>query len=219
LALALSDRRMTLYQLAFVVELPLLVFVMADPGSDFNHLIDITVLTVIVVGELWVRTAGRGRELSTIGIAISVALMLGAADVYRQSLKSDVRDAAGILAGKESTKYPTDPLAGYVSKKDSLLSEDPAVPLLMGERPLFVDAVSLRRLGLNHPSWIDDLRRRVAAKRFEKVILVHPIEDSHWYGERNFGPQVRDAIRRAYRLDARVARQPLTYWVYVPRTS
>ncbi len=42
-----------------LVQLPLLVVVFADPGSDFNHLVDFVVVTVLVVGELWVRIEPR----------------------------------------------------------------------------------------------------------------------------------------------------------------
>ncbi len=219
IALAAGERRLSLYQLALLAQLPLLVIVFSDPGSDFNHLVDLTVVTVLVVGELWVRSGEHGRELTALGAAIAIALLLGAADAYRQSLKSEVADAAKTLAGRQADAYPTNPLKGYVKKSDRILSEDPMVPLLLGQRPLLLDAVSLRRVGLDHPEWIESLRSRIAAKKFNEVVLVHPIEDSSWYGERNFGPVIRDEIRRDYRLVAKVSNRPLDYWVYAPRGS
>jgi hypothetical protein len=219
LVVAVSQRRLTLYQVAFLVELPLLVVVMADPGSDFNHLIDLTVLTALVVGELWVRAAGREREVSALGLAIVLAMIFGAANEYRQSLKGDVKDSAKMLLKGDSTQYPTHPLAGFVKENDRILSEDPAVPLLLDQRPLLVDAVSVRRVGLDHPAWLASLERRLDGRYFDKVVLIHPVEDKGWYDERNFGAGVRDAIARDYRLVAKVDRRPLTYWVYAPRSS
>ncbi len=219
IAFAAAERRLSLYQLALLVQLPLLVIVFSDPGSDFNHLVDFAVVTVIVVGELWVRSGERGQELTALGAAIALALLLGAADAYRQSLKSEVADAAKTLAGRQADAYPTNPLKGYVKKSDRILSEDPTVPLLLGQRPLLLDAVSLRRVGLDHPQWIESLRSRIAAGQFNEVVLVHPIEDTAWYGDRNFGPVIRDEIRRDYRLVAKVSNRPLDYWVYAPRGS
>jgi hypothetical protein len=192
---------------------------MADPGSDFNHLIDLTVLTALVVGELWVRAAGREREVSALGLAIVLAMIFGAANEYRQSLKGDVKDSAKMLLKGDSTQYPTHPLAGFVKENDRILSEDPAVPLLLDQRPLLVDAVSVRRVGLDHPAWLASLERRLDGRYFDKVVLIHPVEDKGWYDERNFGAGVRDAIARDYRLVAKVDRRPLTYWVYAPRSS
>jgi hypothetical protein len=218
IAVTVTERRLSLYQLSFLISLPLLALVLADPGSDFNHLIDLVVLTALVVGELWAR-AGSRRELSGIALAIALALLLSGADSYRQSMKSDTKSAVEKLLGRSTVSYPTHPLAGYVSRSDRVLSEDPAIPLLLDERPLLVDAVSVRRVGLDHPEWIAALRDRIARNDFDKVVLVHPIEDDDWYQNKNFGRPIQDAIERHYSLVARVPRRPLVYWVYVPRSA
>jgi hypothetical protein len=218
IAISVTERRLSLYQLSFLISLPLLAIVLADPGSDFNHLIDLVVLTVVVVGELWAR-AGSRNDMSGIALVIALALLLGGADSYRQSLKSDTRGAVDKLLGRETASYPTHPLAGYVSRTDRILSEDPAIPLLLNERPLLVDAVSVRRVGLEHPEWIAALRDRIARDEFDKVVLVHPIEDNDWYQNKNFGRPIQDAIEKHYSLVARVPRQPLVYWVYAPRSA
>ena len=80
-------------------------------------------------------------------------------------------------------------------------------------------ALSVRRVGLDHPAWVASLERRLDGRYFDKVVLIHPVEDKGWYDERNFGAAVRDAIARDYRLVAKVDRRPLTYWVYAPRTA
>ncbi len=219
LVLAVSERRLSLYQLSLLVTLPLFAVVLADPGSDFNHLVDLVVLAVLCVGELWVRIETRPRELSALGLAIVLALLLGGANAYRQTMQSATADATKELLGRDTPGYPTEPLAGYVDSGDRILSEDPAVPVLLGQRPVLLDAVSVRRVGLDHPEWLADLEGRLDRAEFDKVVLVHPIEDNLWYGERNFGPSIQAAIRRDYELVARVDTRPLVYWVYAPRAS
>ena len=61
-ARALSTRRLTLYQLCLLVAVPLLALVLADPGSDFNHLVDLVALTLLVVGEEWRNSGTAGRR-------------------------------------------------------------------------------------------------------------------------------------------------------------
>jgi hypothetical protein len=73
--------------------------------------------------------------------------------------------------------------------------------------------------GARPPAWLASLERRLDGRYFDKVVLIHPVEDKGWYDERNFGAGVRDAIARDYRLVAKVDRRPLTYWVYAPRSS
>ncbi len=217
LLLALGERRLSIWQLAFLIELPLLALVLADPGSDFNHLVDLVVLTVLVIGELWARLEPRPGEVSALGAAIALALLLGGADSYRQVLQSDTADAAKSLLGRSATAYPTNPLERYVGDEDTVLSEDPAIPVLRDQTPVLLDAVSVRRVGLDHPDWLADLEQRIQRGAFDKIVLVHPATDDLWYGERNFGSKIQNAIESDYRLLARIENEPLDYWVYVPR--
>jgi hypothetical protein len=131
-------------------------------------------------------------------------------------MQSATANATKELLGRNAPGYPTEPLAGYVDRDDRILSEDPAVPALLGQRPVLLDAVSVRRVGLDHPEWLADLKRRLDRGAFDKVVLVHPVEDDLWYGERNFGSSIQDAIQRDYKLVARVDTRPLVYWVYAP---
>jgi hypothetical protein len=216
-ARALTTRELTLYQLCLLVALPLLALVLADPGSDFNHLVDLVALAVLVVGEEWRRSEQRGVDGASLRIAMALALILGSANAYRQPLQADTANAAKSLLGREAPAYPNDPLRRYVAEGDLVLSEDPAIPVLRDRRPILLDAVSVRRIGLNHPSWLADLAARLDRGEFDKVVLVHPIENDLWYRERNFGEPIQAAIQRDYRLVARVRNRPLDYWVYAPR--
>jgi hypothetical protein len=215
---ALTERKLTLYQLCLLVALPLLALVLADPGSDFNHIVDLVVVSLLVFGEEWSRSERRGRDGESLRIAMAAALLLGSANAYRQPLQADTADATKSLLGRSSVAYPNEPLRGVVGAGDRILSEDPTIPVLLGRRPDVLDAVSVRRIGLNHPTWLADLVGRLQREQYDRIVLIHPIENDLWYRERNFGEPVQAAIRRNYRLIARVRNRPLDYWVYGPRS-
>ena len=220
IGLAATQRRLTLYQVALLVQVPLLAVILADPGSDFNHLVDFVVVAVLVTGEFWGRFGQRGAEFSMVGILMALALLLGAANTYRESMKSDTADALKVLVGRApNTTYPTHALQKYLAPRDRILSEDPAIPVFLGRRPLFLDASSMRRVGINHPAWLNTLKERLARRRFDKVVLIHPVQDNAWYKQLDFGTPIQRAIETHYRLLVRQPGRPLSYWVYVPRKN
>ena len=59
--LSLRRRRLSLFQIALVIEMLILVVVLRDVGADYNHLLDMSVLTALVVGELWASPDFRAR--------------------------------------------------------------------------------------------------------------------------------------------------------------
>jgi hypothetical protein len=218
----LARRRPSIFQIALLVQLVVVAAVLRDPGSDYNHLIDVAVLVVLVVGELWREVTSSSSTSPvvpfTVATAIAaLALVLGTTQSYLESMRSDVADAIRAVGGREHENYALEPLAGYVSRREVLLSEDPAVPLLRGERPLLIDAIAVRRLGLAHPEWTRGLRDRILAQEFDAIALLHPVEDVSWFADSTFGPEIRSAIATRYRLRAQLDRPPLAYWLYQRR--
>ena len=136
-------------------------------------------------------------------------------------MKGEVRGAAEILAGRDPTAYPLHPLDEYVKQDDALLSEDPSIPLLMGRRPVVLDAFMLPRLESRHPRWIRELSSRISAHEFDEIVLLQPITNVVWFAHTDFGSNVSEAIRGNYELKAHVqssASGAADYWVYVPAT-
>jgi hypothetical protein len=210
-------REPTIFQLAFVAEVVILAVVFRDRGTDFNHLIDLTILTALVVGEFVVSTASPGRELSALSALVAIAVVLGTAQSYRESVKPGIGQAVRELFGGRAGAFSTQPLSGYVRRRDSILSEDPTIPVLLGRPPVVLDAFMLLRMQSSHPPWVGHLRDRIDARRFRRVVLLVPIENSEWFARSHFGTTVSEAIRENYRLATKVEASPESYWVYVPR--
>lgn len=208
--LAALERRPSLYQLALVFAGVILVVVMTDPGSDFNHLLDVEVLTVVVVAELWARASEPLLRL-----AISGVLVWSLAASFVLDLEPQAHAAASTLVHRtHDPRYAKEPLKGRISTRDDLLSEDPYVPVAMGRLPVVLDPFMLLRVLDRHPDLRRGLVRRIERREFDEVVLIVPLDPNNpRWRTLHFGPEVARAIDRNYELSAQVGR----YWLYKPR--
>lgn len=215
LLLAASERRITVYHLSLVFAVAILLVVLADPGAYYNHLLDVSVLSVILVGDLWQRT---GREaFPAARIAVLAALVWAIGLGYYTDVKPDTSQAARLLIGRGDREAFADrPPAGVFSPSDRILSEDAYIPLALGQRPVILDAFMLLRIAEKHPDWRQALIRRIDAHEFDKVVLLQRADRSIWWREVDLGLPIVDAIQRNYRLGRRVP-EWRDLWIYVPK--
>jgi hypothetical protein len=203
----------SIWLVSLLSALVVLLAVMADTGALHNHLVDVVVLTLIVTGELWATLGSSSRRMSAVGAALSVVVVWGLAASFLLVVRPDFEEAAREVVGNTPARYEAHPLAHEIGSRETLLSEDPYIPVSLGRRPVVLDAWTLLRLGRKHPSWTSDLAERIEARRFDRIVLVYPISFEGWYREAHFGPAVGAAIRAGYRLDE----QQDGYYVYLPR--
>lgn len=180
-----------------------LLVVMADTGALYNHLIDVVVLTLVAAGDLWATIERQSRRMSVLGATLSMVVVWGVAASFLLEVRPDVEEAAREVRGSSApTRYEPHPLAHELAGK-TLLSEDPYIPVSLNQRPVVLDAWMLLRLGTKHPVWISDLARRIAAHRFDRIVLVYPVSFEGWYRTTHFGAPIANAIRTSYRLRGR----------------
>jgi hypothetical protein len=216
-ALSLRRRRITMFQIALLVELLILVVVLRDVGADYNHLLDMSVLTALVVGELWAEPDLSARSTRWLTGAMTVALVVGAALAFADTIRPDVGRGLRVAVGSGSDDlYSTHPLRGTVPAGATVLSEDPSLPILDGQLPV-TDPLMLARLEKPHPASVANLRRRIDAKQFDDVVLIRPLRLGSFHAGVSFGNTVNAAIARNYRPAHVVPTGSLTYYVYVPR--
>jgi hypothetical protein len=177
--------------------------VLGSPGTGANHLADLEAASVAALAGCAAR-AGAAARLARLGAgAAAAAGILLALSIAREDLRTsrlaDARRAAAAAAG-----------AGLV------LSEDPLVPIVAGERPFLVDAFMLRLVAGRDPAFARPLADALRRGRFGRVILLaDPAAKgaSGWYERVHLGPEVTAAIRERYELSARAGR----YVVLAPR--
>lgn len=204
-------RRLTVYHVSLLVSLPVLAVVLADPGTSWNQLLDLQVLSVVVVGGAWPRL----RPLFRTGLTLVV--LAAAILSYVEKSLPPVETASNAVAHGTS-RLPE--IARGLSPNMQLLSEDPYVPISLGQRPVVLDAYMLWAIAHRRPEARDDLVQRIDAREFDAVILFNRPEDRStsgvvrfWYEKISFGPEIVDAIERNYRAAAEVDGR----WIYTPR--
>jgi hypothetical protein len=214
LLVGIRRRQLTIYQLAFVAAFGVLVVVLTDVGAGANHLLDIAVLSTVLVAELW-RQATVDERLWFARIVVAVTLVWGIAGSYQISLRGDTIDAARKLVEGGGRRYPAHPLAGVVTRSEPILSEDPYIPVSLGQDPTILDAFMLLRLLRDHPQWQAKLITQIEDRAFTKVILIEPLDPTDpWFRTYDFGAPIASALARNYRLSTTQD----GYWVYVPST-
>lgn len=211
-AVAAWRRRLTLYQLALVVSLPILAVVLADRGTSYNQLLDLQVLSVVVLGGAW--AVGRPRVRTGLVVAV---LAVGAASYVENVAPIE---AAQALAETDPSRKPE--VARRLRPDMRILSENPYVPISLGQRPVVLDAFMLWNVARDHPRARADLVRRLDAREFDAVVLFYRLEERRtsdfvrfWFETEHFGREIVDAIERSYR----VAGPAGGFWLYVPRQA
>jgi hypothetical protein len=154
--------------ICFVVTLVLYT----SEGIHINHLIDSVVLGALAIGMAVLDAPSKRWPTLLFGAAAALgvleALLLDAMVLKRGELE---RAAEAIPAGDAP-----------------ILSEQPWIPILAGERVFMVDAFNLAHMRVTTPSVDRDLLDRLDQCRFRAVLLIGPAHPGDWwYQKARFG--------------------------------
>jgi hypothetical protein len=198
--MAVRERQISLYLVSLICASVVVVAVLTDIGTGWNQLIDLVALTALVIGEFAGRAqvpsgalpARTARVLTTtIGVILLWVTLSG-------SIVALVPDVLTTVTGESS--YSKEPLAGVATSDSRILSEDPYVPMSLGQIPLVLDPFMLPRVQERRPDAVPDLIRRIEHQEFDLVVLIEPLEpvDRSWWRDLDLGVPVARAISRAY---------------------
>jgi hypothetical protein len=197
---AARSRAVSLWPVSLLCSLAVVLVVLTDVGTGFNQLIDIVVLSAIAIGEFTgrLRDGRTGTDRATPGVlqtSVALALVWVTLSGLAVTFGPDVETT---LQGEVS--FDAEPLAALETVPRSVLSDDPYVPLSLGQVPIVLDAFMLPRLADEHPEAIPDLVERIHAREFDLIVLVEPVEpvDRPWWTEQHFGIEVARAMSDTY---------------------
>jgi hypothetical protein len=210
---ALAARHVDVFHAAWFAAFAVLVITFADIGAWFNHTLDLAFLTVLLAGRITVESGSASAALRTVA-ALTITIGLAAALLTPTDEFSARAALLSVARGETASDFSARPLEGVVSQRETLLAEDPGLPISLGRRPVVLDPFMLARLEGERPEVVEALTRRVERREFDVVVLENTLAVSRfWYTEVHLGPTVSTAICRAYRRVGTVAGQVL----YTPR--
>lgn len=207
---AAMARRLEIVDIALVLASLMTFVVMADVGTDFNHLLDLAVLVPLVVASAYGRSQAAPRRL------VLAAALVAATAVSLVDVRREVREA-GVIAVQRSTPDRLVKPALRVPIAAPILSEDPSILVERRERPAVLDSFMLLRVLRRDPDRERELVARLARHEFATVVLITDLDlGDPWWSESHFGIDVARAIDRYYRFDRKVPGPVFAYRLHVP---
>jgi hypothetical protein len=172
--------------LTFVVTM--LIF--TSPGTDPNHLLELQVAAILVVGRCLEAPWFRSSRVLLWAIILA-ALLWG---VQGLAMRGWTR---ALSAEQLSAALPPDL---------HLLSEDASVPVLLGQRPIVMDPFAFRVLAERGLVDDGDLASRLDQRQFDVIVMMGrvDIEGESLCPRLHFGQLVTSAVKRNYRFDRQV---------------
>jgi hypothetical protein len=176
--------------------------VLASPGTGVNHLVELEAASAVLLGAAAVAPGRAGAVARAGAPAAALAGIALVAALLREDLAtSRLAEVRAVVRALPAGK---------------VLSEDPLVPLLAGERPALLDAFSLRLTAARDPALLGALAGALRRGELAAVVLLEdpgsPAADA-WFGQGNLGLPLAREIAAGYRRRAAIGR----YRLYVPR--
>ncbi len=151
----------------FFIVLGFTLFILTSPGTDYNHMLDLIVACILVLGIQFHKHACSPRIWNSLFLLLTAGLIFtwlpGTISIKK------FMQAGG---GKPTRHTVERVIAGLGKDPEYILSENPLVPILMNQRPVLLDAFALRRLSLTRPEILRDFSQKMENKIFQSVILM-----------------------------------------------
>jgi len=191
--------------LLFLCTLLITVVIFTSDGIAGNHLIDLQVASAVLVVD-WALQAGAPDFSIAASAAACLIVWLGLMVNYGSA------DTAPVRAQLEDVIH-------IIGRTDqTILSENPLVPIVAGQQPYLIDPFSFRLVLKKRPSLAEPMWQMLHERRFAAVVLMHNPnsgEGRNFYAGTHFGDGFLDRLQQDYEL----AGTPGGQYLYLPRGS
>lgn len=191
------------------------IFIMASPGTDLSHLIDLQVASVILIAVQVTQTAtprAMGRLLPIAGLVGACIIVAALLVVESQTEGSRWQQQERIMNAVGEGGAP-------------MLADDPWIPILANEHPFILDTFAIRTTSLQQPKIAEDLFAKLDTQFFRAVVLYVPkhLRDTEnainatwrgkrWYGDLFYPPGFEEKLLNTYEpkafIDQYIVLQP-----------
>src|SRR2546426_803975 len=149
----------------FMLAAGLTILIFTSPGTDTNHFLDVLGAAALLFGDQLTRAPRRAW------LAVGVpAVVAGVTAATWSPGMISVRSAIE-RDGRAPRHEGADIAARLGPAAHDLLSENPIVPVMLGQRPRVLDPFNLRLLARERPEVAREFRRRMDADSFGAVVL------------------------------------------------
>jgi hypothetical protein len=168
---------------AALVCLPVTLFLFMSRGTHVNHFVDSSAIGALAIGAALADAPGQLLPRTV----LATATFLGLAEaVFLDGMQTKHHELEDVVAALPPGNSP-------------ILSEEPWVPLLAGERAYVVDAYSLTETRHGSPAISEDLLTKLDQCAFRAVVLIGKAENADlWYDTTQFGPGFREHMLSHY---------------------
>jgi len=131
------------------------IAIFASPGTDSNHLIDLLVAGILML-------AFQFQKDELFSKAYNGCFLFIIAGVLFMSIPGTISIKDHIESAGKPTRATVQAIADELGPKTkNLLSENPLIPILMGQRPIVMDPFSLRIIAQKSPAVQADFTRKI----------------------------------------------------------
>jgi hypothetical protein len=178
-----------------------------SPGVKFNHLADLGAASVLLLSlhctKLGSRTALTLSAVTLVVIGACYGCWREIGALRGQLIRSEMQAVLDDSAKSSST--------------GPLLSEDPLLPVMEGQKPYLVDSFMFRTVRFKEPVVADKMWNDLGAHRFSAVVLHSPPSNDIYHNARDgdFGPGFVERVQADYFLYSIHG----NFYVFLPKTS
>ena len=193
-----------------LVSMVITLIILASPGTDGNHLMDIIVASFIFITSSFAHQIYRHFKLFVCSyVIILIVIIPFNLPNLKSSLKTYIRNYS---------RYPKKLVELVENQPGKVLSEDPFIPILAHKSPYLLDAFMLRLIMLKDKSIKTQIINSIKRKKYSLLIfLSNPKKKLYyngkdWYSEVQFGHDFIETVLKNYREYHKIR----YYYVYLP---
>lgn len=190
----------TIYNIYFVLALVQIILLFASPGIDSNHFIDLVSASVLLIAARIGNLPSR-NSIHPIAVISVVALF---SLLRLPALKTEYEKLTNGQPNQISA------LANYLAPYDSILSEDPLVPVIAGKTTVLQDAFMYKYVIAKYPEAEVALLDKLKKRDFEVVVLKHdPLNPIwfEWYNSVHLNKKFFDVLLENYFFEMEISDQ------------
>jgi len=188
-----------------IMTLGVTVTIFGSPGTWGNHLLDLHIAVIVFIGII---VHEKGKELVYF-VFLQLLLIIG---ISLQPLAGGLKWTREKMLGRINNIEVIQLKAKH--GKGDILSENPLIPLVLGEPVYVQDAFMLRQFAKHNRAQAEPLLARIRNKDFRILFMMKDIRaNREWYSDSHFGDLITGEILNNYSLEGPCG----LYFIYRPK--